>query len=154
MDIDRDSRLWIHWFVLPISPAAHASKSNDTLTEAWCNCVNFHSKSDKLNFWKTPKSSINQMVKCSKKLINQLTKWVNVTKSHRIKVTEMGGILHECILHQILFFPRIYMPILPPKLQKITKHFQCGYKTKTKLKHRTHYAIFQNCRICASCQII
>lgn len=39
------------------------------------------------------------------------------------------------------------------KLQKITKRFQHGYKTKTKLKHRTHYAIFQNRRICASCQL-
>ena len=33
------------------------------------------------------------------------------------------------------------------KLQKTTKCFQYGYKTKTKLKHRTHYAIFQNRRI-------
>ena len=40
-------------------------------------------------------------------------------------------------------------PFCPGKLQKITKCFQCGYKTKTKLKHITHYAIFQNRRICA-----
>ena len=42
------------------------------------------------------------------------------------------------------------MPIFADKLQKITKCFQCGYKTKTKLKHRTHYAIFQNRHICAN----
>ena len=48
------------------------------------------------------------------------------------------------------FSPRIHAPILPDKLQKIIKHFQYGYKTKTKLKHRTHYAIFQNLHICAS----
>ena len=54
----------------------------------------------------------------------------------------------------IFSFPtRIHAPILPDKLQKITKHFQCGYKTKTKLKHITHYAIFQNRRICANCQL-
>ena len=40
------------------------------------------------------------------------------------------------------------------KLQKITKCFQHGYKTETKLKHITHYAIFQNRRICADRPII
>ena len=40
------------------------------------------------------------------------------------------------------------------KLQKITKRFQCGYKTETKLKHRTHYAIFQNRRIYSDCPAI
>ena len=59
-----------------------------------------------------------------------------------------------CVLRQFSVFPRMYTPILPDKLQKITKCFQCGYKTKTRLKHRTHYAIFQNRRICAICQII
>ena len=53
------------------------------------------------------------------------------------------------VLRHFSVFPRIHAPILPDKLQKITKCFQCGYKIKTKLKHRTHYAIFQNRRICA-----
>ena len=66
---------------------------------------------------------------------------------------KLVGALHECVLCQILFSPRIHAPILPDKLQKITKCFQCGYKTKTKLKYITHYAIFQNRRICASCQL-
>lgn len=59
------------------------------------------------------------------------------------------GALYECVLCQILFSPRMYTPILPEKLQKITKHFQCCYKTEIKLKHRTHYAIFQNRHICS-----
>ena len=64
------------------------------------------------------------------------------------------GVVCVRVLCQSSVFPRIHAPILPDKLQKITKCFQCDYKTKTKLKHRTHYAIFQNRRICASCQII
>ena len=62
-------------------------------------------------------------------------------------------VLYERVLRHFSVFPRIHAPILPDKLQKITKCFQCGYKIKTKLKHRTHYAIFQNRRICASCQL-
>lgn len=69
-----------------------------------------------------------------------------------IKVRELW-VLYRCVLRQFSVFPRIYMPILPDKLQKIAKRFQCGYKTKTKLKHRTHYVIFQNRRICVSCQL-
>ena len=57
--------------------------------------------------------------------------------------------LYERVLRQFSVSPRIHAPILLHKLQKITKYFQCGYKTETKLKHRTHYAIFQNRRICA-----
>ena len=70
-----------------------------------------------------------------------------------IKVRELW-VLYERVLRHFSVFPRIHAPILPDKLQKITKCFQCGYKTKTKLKHRTHYAIFQNRRICASCLIV
>ena len=58
-------------------------------------------------------------------------------------------VLYERVLRHFSVFPRIHAPIFAHKLQKITKYFQCGYKTKTKLKHRTHYAIFQNRRICA-----
>ena len=68
-----------------------------------------------------------------------------VTSSRRRKL--WGSCV--CVLCQILFSPHIHAPILPDKLQKITKRFQCGYKTKTKLKHITHYAIFQNRRICS-----
>lgn len=54
----------------------------------------------------------------------------------------------------IFQFSHAYMrPFCSTKLQKITKHFQCGYKTETRLKHRTHYTIFQNRRICAGCQL-
>ena len=70
-----------------------------------------------------------------------------------IKVRELW-VVHERVLRQFSVFPRIHAPILPDKLQKITKRFQCGYKIKTKLKHKTHYAIFQNRRICASCLIV
>ena len=59
------------------------------------------------------------------------------------------GALHECVLRHFSVFPHMYTPILPHKLQKITERFQCGYKIKTKLKHITHYAIFQNRRICS-----
>lgn len=70
-----------------------------------------------------------------------------------IKVREFW-VLYRCVLCQSSVFPRIYAPILPINYKKITKYFQCGYKTKTKLKHRTHYAIFQNRRICTSCLTI
>ena len=63
------------------------------------------------------------------------------------------GVMCVCVLRQFSVFPRIHTPIFPDKLQKITKCFQCGYKTETKLKYITHYAIFQNRRICASCQL-
>ena len=58
-------------------------------------------------------------------------------------------VLYERVLRQFSVFPRIHAPIFPMNYKKIAKHFQCGYKIKTKLKHRTHYAIFQNRRICA-----
>ena len=69
-----------------------------------------------------------------------------------VKVRELW-VLYERVLRHFSVFPRIHAPILPHKLQKITKCFQCDYKTKTKLKHRTHYAIFQNRRIYVSCQL-
>ena len=80
-------------------------------------------------------------------------KWLKSLAIYWIKVRELW-VLYVRVLRQFSVFPRIHAPILPDKLQKITKNFQCGYKKKTKLKHRTHYAIFQNRRICASCQII
>ena len=47
-------------------------------------------------------------------------------------------------------FPHAYMrQFCPTNYKKITKHFQYGYKTKIKLKHITHYAIFQNRHICS-----
>ena len=61
------------------------------------------------------------------------------------------GVMCVCVLRQFSVSPHMYTPILPDKLQKITKRFQCGHKTKTKLKHITHYAIFQNRPICANC---
>ena len=90
--------------------------------------VNLHSKCiRKITNWgcvKTPKSSINQMVKCSKKLINQLTKWVNVTKIHRIKATEMGGVSCMSAYYLKFYFPpRIHAHIFAQenykKLQNI-----------------------------------
>ena len=62
-------------------------------------------------------------------------------------------VLYRCVLRHFSVSPHMYTPILPDKLQKITKRFQCGHKTETKLKYITHYAIFQNRRICASCQL-
>ena len=94
------------------------------------------------------------MVKCAKKLINLLTKWINMLRGYLHQGGKRFGVVRVCVLRQFSVSPRIYMPILPHKLQKITKNFQYGYKTKTKLKHRTHYAFFKNRRICASCQII
>ena len=54
----------------------------------------------------------------------------------------------------IFSFPTHTRAHFAHKLRKITKRFQCGYKTETKLKYITHYAIFQNRRICASCTAI
>ena len=80
-------------------------------------------------------------------------KWLKSLAIYWIKVRELW-VLYVRVLRQFSVFPRIHAPILPDKLQKITKCFQCDYKIKTKLKHRTHYAIFQNRRICAYSQII
>ena len=44
------------------------------------------------------------------------------------------GALHECILCQILFSPRIYMPILPHKLQKDYKMFSMWLQNKDKIE--------------------
>ena len=94
------------------------------------------------------------MVKCAKKLINPLTKWANMQKRVSSSRRQSFG-SYICAYYVIFQFPHAYMyTFLPDKLQKITKHFQCGYKTKTRLKHRTHYAIFQNRRICADRQTI
>lgn len=94
------------------------------------------------------------MVNYAKKLINRLTKWVNMQKrvasSRRQKV--WGRVCAR--ITSIFSFPTHTRAHFAMNYKKITKHFQCGYKTKTKLKHITHYAIFQNRRICASCQII
>ena len=77
-----------------------------------------------------------------------------MTKSHRIKATEMGGVSCMSAYYLKFYFPtHTRAHFARQKLQKITKCFQCGYKTKTRLKHRTHYTIFQNRRICASCQL-
>ena len=46
-----------------------------------------------------------------------------------VKVKELWA-LCVCLLRQFSVSPRMYTPILPDKLQKITKRFQCGYKTK------------------------
>ena len=61
------------------------------------------------------------------------------------------GVMCVCVLRQFSVFPTHTRAHFAHKLRKITKRFQCGHKTKTKLKHITHYAIFQNRRICASC---
>ena len=47
-----------------------------------------------------------------------------------IKVRELW-VLYRCVLHQFSVSPHMYTPILPDKLQKITKRFQCGHKTVT-----------------------
>ena len=64
------------------------------------------------------------------------------------------GVVCVRVLRQFSVFPRIHAPILPINYKKITKCFQCDYKTETKLKRRTHYAIFQNRRICADRPVI
>ena len=80
-------------------------------------------------------------------------KWLKSLAIYWIKVRELW-VLYERVLRHFSVFPRIHAPIFPMNYKKITKHFQYGYKTKTKLKHRTHYAIFQNRRICAYSPII
>ena len=96
------------------------------------------------------KSSINQMVKCAKKLLNRLTKWVNVLKGCLHQGGKSLGVVRVNAYYVNFQFPHACIcPFCPKKLQKTTKHFQCGYKTKTKLKHRTHYVIFQNRHICS-----
>ena len=100
-----------------------------------------------------PKNLINQMVKCAKKSLKPLTKWVNMLKG----CLHQGGRALGLICARItsfFSFPTHTRAYFSHELQNITKHFQCGYKTKTKLKHRTHYAIFQNRCICADRPII
>ena len=64
---------------------------------------------------------------------------------------ESFGVVCVRVLRQSSVFPRIHAPIFPTNYKKITKRFRCGYKTETRSRHRTHYAIFQNRHICASC---
>ena len=64
------------------------------------------------------------------------------------------GVVYACVLRQFSVFPRIHALILPDKLQKDYKIFSMWLQNKkNKMKYRTHYAIFQNRRICASCQL-
>ena len=97
---------------------------------------------------KCTKSSINQMVKCAKKLINLLTKWANMLKGclHQ-GGKSFGGLIWACIT-SIFSFPTHTRAHFAQKLQKDYKMFSMWLQIKTKLKHRTHYAIFQNRRIC------
>ena len=53
-------------------------------------------------------------------------------------------VLYECVLRQFSVFPRIHAPIFPHELQKDYKTFSMWLQNKDKLKHGTHYAIFQN----------
>ena len=76
-------------------------------------------------------------------------KWLKSLAIYWIKVRELW-VLYRCVLRQSSVFPRIHAPIFP----KNYKTFSMWLQTKTKLKHRTHYAIFQNRRICAYRQII
>ena len=70
-----------------------------------------------------------------------------------VKVRELW-VLYRCVLCQSSVSHAYICSFCSTNYKKITKHFQCGYKTKTKLKHRTHYAIFQNRRICSDRPII
>ena len=81
-------------------------------------------------------------------------KWLKSLAIYRTKVTEFGSCMSAYYIN--LQFPHAYMrPFYPhTNYKKITKYFQYGYKIKTKLKHRTHYATFQNRRICANYPII
>ena len=128
--------------------ASHRAQPNAKTLKSRAFCAYFQA------FWicaKCTKSSINQMVKRPKKLINLLTKCVNMLKGRFHQGGKSLGVVCVRVLRHFSVFPHIHALILPGKLQKITKCFQCGYKTETKLKHRTHYAIFQNRHICASC---
>ena len=94
------------------------------------------------------------MVKCAKKLLNLLTKCVNMLKGC---LHQGGESLGSCVcarITSIFSFPRIHAPILPRKITKDYKKFSMWLQKKTKLKHRTHYAIFQNRPICVDRQTI
>ena len=52
----------------------------------------------------------------------------------------------------IFSFPTHTRAHFARQITKDYKMFSMWLQTKTRLKHRTHYAIFQNRRICASCQ--
>ena len=54
------------------------------------------------------------MVKCAKKLINQLTKRVNVTKSHWIKATEIGGVSCMSAYYLKFYFSHAYTRLFFP----------------------------------------
>ena len=73
------------------------------------------------------------------------------------KLTHQGGraLGRVCARITSFFsFPTHTRAYFCPQITKDYKTFSMWLQTKTKLKHRTHYAIFQNCRICAICQII
>ena len=63
-------------------------------------------------------------------------------------------VLYRCVLRHFSVSPTHTFAHFAPKITKNYKTFSMWLQIKTKLKHRTHYAIFQNLRICASCLII
>ena len=79
-------------------------------------------------------------------------KWLKSLAIYWIKVREFW-VLYERVLRHFSVFLRIHAPICP-QITKDYKTFSMWLQTKTKLKHRTHYAIFQNRRICADRPII
>ena len=116
--------------MLPTYSAAYASVSNSPLTGRGVIASIFIQKVTNCISEKTPKNSINQMVKRSKKLINQLTKWVSMTKSHRNKATEMGGVSCMSAYYLKFYFPHTYM-----------RPFFCSDKLQNKDKTETQNAL-------------
>lgn len=76
-------------------------------------------------------------------------KWLKSLAIYRTKVTELGSCMSAYYINLQFSHAYAHTFFAPQITKKITKHFQYCYKTKTKLKHRTHYATFQNHHICA-----
>ena len=62
-------------------------------------------------------------------------------------------VLYKCVLRQFSVFPYAYTRLFARQITKDYKTFSMWSQNSDKLKHRTHYAIFQNRRIYVSCQL-
>ena len=80
-----------------------------------------------------PKNSINQMVKCPKKLINRLTKQVNMQKRVASSRWQSFGVMCVHAYYVIFQFPHACMyTFLPDKLQKNYKMFSMWLQNRDK----------------------
>ena len=83
------------------------------------------------------------MVKCAKKLINLLTKWVNVLKGC---LHQSGKSFGPCVcarITSIFSFPTHTRAHFARQITKDYKKISMWLQNRDKMKYRTHYAIFK-----------